>query len=87
VKSALWPQKVGKIDPTVAFRPATSTGVTKAQVRFYAEVEHRIQMVNEEIELGVLGGNVWVGEQKPTISLVSFSKSRGRRGGGGNGGN
>jgi hypothetical protein len=80
VKSALWPQKVGKIDPTAVFRPATSTGVTKAQVTFYAEREHQIQMAEDEVELGELGGNVWVGEQKPTISLASFSKTRGGRG-------
>jgi hypothetical protein len=87
VKSSLWPQKVGKIDPTAVFRPATSTGVTKAQIRFYTELEHRIQKVNEEVELGYLGGNVWVGEQKPTISLVSFSKTTGGRGGVGYRGN
>jgi hypothetical protein len=86
VKSALWPQRAGKINPMTLFRPATSTGVTKNQVRFYAELERRIHMVNDEVELGALGGNVWVGEQKPTISFVSFSKTTGVRGGGGYGG-
>lgn len=87
VKSSLWPQKVGKIDPTTVFRPATSTGVTKGQIRFYNELERRIQLVEDEVEIGNLGGNIWVGEKKPTISFVSFSKIGGGRGGGGHGGN
>ena len=86
VKSALWPQRAGKVDPTTLFRPATSTGVTKGQIRFYTELERRIDIVNAEVELGYLGGNIWVGEQKPTISFVSFSKTTGVRGGGGYGG-
>jgi hypothetical protein len=87
VKSALWPQRVGKIDPTTVFRPATSTGLTKAQIRFHSNLERQIRHVNDEIELGALGGNIWVGEKKPTISFVSFSKTRGSRRGGGYGGN
>jgi hypothetical protein len=86
VKSALWPQRRGRIDPSTVFRPATSTGLTKAQVRFHSEIEGRIKQVKDEVELGALGGNIWVGENKPAISFVSFSKLReGREGGyGGN---
>jgi hypothetical protein len=74
VKSALWPQRPRLIDPATAFRPATSSGLTKGQARYQDRLKQDRYLVLDEIELGHMGGNVWVDERMPAISLVSFSK-------------
>jgi len=64
-----------RINPSICFRPASTTGITSNQEAVRKRFEVAIAKIHDEKPF-LFGPNAWVGEDKPTFSFVNLARDK-----------
>lgn len=72
--SHLWEPAPGRLNPDFqSFRAPSTDGITKGQKNFKDRIKYHIERVENDLVVGNVGPNLWVGENKPTFEFVSLA--------------